>query len=168
MNMDTSNPLPDKLAQPFDTRAGYQAAFSAIISQAGHTLLMCEKDFAEIDLGCKRNFDLLWAFFSQPSPGRLQLLMQDSDYLGRHCPRFMQLYDRFTHLIELRVIPEHLRQWQKGWVVSDHKSYLIRHHYDWYRGELANDPQIVALLRQQFATLWEQSTSSNALQRLDL
>ncbi|WP_373975026.1 hypothetical protein NT239_15530 [Chitinibacter sp. SCUT-21] len=166
--MATYTPAQNDSAQPFDTRAGYQKAFSTVISQARHTLILCENDFAESDLGCLSNQKALWAFFSQSSPGRMQLLVAKADFLAQQCPRFIQLLDRFGHLIELRVIPEHLKHWQKGWLIADQLNYLIRHHYDWYRGELGSDAKTTALLKQQFATLWEQSTSTSALQRLDL
>lgn len=166
--MATCTPAPNEALQPFDTRAGYRAAFSTIIHQARHTLVLCENDLAESDLGCLRNYQALWQFFSQASPGRLQVLVSKTDFLAGYCPRFLQLQDRFAHLIELRQIPAHLQHAQKAWVLADQQHYLIRHHYDWYRGELGTAAKTIMSLQQQFATLWEQSTSTSALQRLDL
>ncbi|QLI80251.1 hypothetical protein HZU75_01160 [Chitinibacter fontanus] len=166
--MATSTPPPNNAAMKFDTRTGYQTAFNEIITQARHTLILCENDLAESDLGSLRNYQRLWDFFSQAAPGRLQVLVAKTEFLAQQCPRFLQLKDRFAHLIELRQIPVHLSHWQKGWGIADGHSYLVRHHYDWYRGELANDAKNIALLKQQFATLWEQSTATSALQRLDL
>ncbi|WP_410498643.1 hypothetical protein [Chitinibacter sp. S2-10] len=168
MATSTLPPSNDATSSTFDTLQGYRSAVIAIISQARHTLQLCEKDFAECDLGSRANQQILWDFFSQASPGRLQLLASNTDYLAGHCPRFLQLRDRFAHLIEIRVIPEYVQYGQKGWMLADQSHYLIRHHYDWYRGELAQDAKYAALLQQQFATLWEQSEPASSLQRFDL
>lgn len=170
--MATFTPVPNEetasAATPFDTRNGYQAAISNLINLAEHTLKICENDLAESDLGSLRNQQGLWAFFSQTSPGRMQLLLANTGVLAQRHPRFIQLCDRFGHLIEIRQIPDYLSHKRQGWMIGDDEHYLIRHHYDWQRGESGCNSKYAAQLKQQFATLWEQSTPCSASQRLDL
>lgn len=152
----------------FDTRAGYQAGIDQLFDLASHTLQISENDASEMGLGSAANQQRLWRFFTQPSPGRLQLLLAREDYLRTGCPRFTQLAERFAHLIEVRLIPAELRHQPKGWLIADHLHYLERHHYDWFRGEWGSQRQYATQLSQLFATLWAQSLPISASQRLDL
>lgn len=138
----------------FDTRQGYRDAIQGLIAGARHEILMLEKDFSEADLGCKTTYDLLWDFFTRVPAGHLRLLAFDDDYLGQRCARFMQLRARFGHLMTLRCI-EGAADWRQGFMLADENHYVLRHHFDWLRGERGVDGLIHAGLQQKFTELWE-------------
>lgn len=175
MNMATlfqsfQNPLinPTMSVTPFDRKQSYQMAFQATLQLAQRELLMCEKDFAESDLGSRACHDILWSFFTQTPSSQLKILLHAADHLGAHCPRLLQLRDQFGHRIEIRQINETERGFDKGFIIADQQYFLQRHHHSSYRGEHGADSRTVALLQHDFALLWEQASPPDGLQRLYL
>jgi hypothetical protein len=164
------NPLIETAAMvtPFDRKQSYQVAFQTTLQRAQRELNLCEKDFSESGLGSKACHDMLWEFFTAPSPGQLKILLHNAEHLAAFCPRLLQLRDRFEHRIEIRQISETERGFDKGFVIADRQYYLQRHHYSSYRGEYGSDARTVALLQHDFALLWEQASPPDGLQRLYL
>lgn len=151
----------------FDNLADYQRAIVTAIKQAKKEILMCEESFSECDLGSKAVYDALWAFFSQPIPGKLKLIAFKPEYLAQGCPRFIQLRERFTHLLEMRASsnPDQVSQ---GFILIDGQHYVLRHHFDWPKGEFGTDGQQTAALQHMFYEIWEYSESALEWQRLGL
>jgi hypothetical protein len=143
-------------------------AFQATLQRAQRELILCENDFSESDLGSKACHDILWAFFSAPSPGQLRIILQSADYLAAHCPRLLQLRDQFGHRIEIRQVTESNSDFNQGFVIADRQYFLQRHHFSSYRGESGENSRSVALLQHDFALLWEQAAPPDSLQRLYL
>lgn len=169
MNTVTLPPAPEpQLVTPFDRKQSYQMAFQATLQRAQRELILCEKDFSESDLGSKSCHDILWAFFTAPSPGQLKILLHSTDYLAASCPRLLRLRDQFGHRIEIRQITESNQDLDKGFVIADRQYFLQRHHFSSYRGESGENPRSVALLQHDFALQWEQASPPDSLQRLYL
>jgi hypothetical protein len=169
MNMATLPPTPEpQLVTPFDRKQSYQMAFQATLQVAQRELILCENDFSESDLGNKICHNILWRFFTAPSPGQLKILLKNADYLAAHCPRLMQLRDQFGHRIEIRQLAESSQDFDQGFVIADRQYFLQRHHFSSYRGEYGENPRSVALLQHDFSLLWEQASPPDSLQRLYL
>lgn len=164
------NPLIEtsEAVTPFDRKQSYQMAFQSTLQSAQRELILCEKDFAESNVSNKACHDILWAFFTQPSPGQLKMLLHDAEHLAAHCPRILQLRDQFSHRIEIRQIADTDRGYDKGFIIADQTRFLQRHHHTSYRGEYGQHARSVALLQHDFDLLWEQATPPNGLQRLYL
>jgi hypothetical protein len=165
MNMDTCN-SPE--SQAFDSYAAYRSAVAQIICAAKNELLLCEHNFSQSDLGSKIVCDALWAFFTLNPAANLRLIAFDSAYLSTFCPQFLQLTEKFSHKIELRLARESCHHWQQGFILSDKNTLLRRYHFAWPRGEITTDSHLVAMMQQQFDMLWEQSEPCNEWQRLYL
>lgn len=159
---------PTTSVTPFDRKQSYQMAFQTTLQLAQRELLLCEKDFAESDLGSKTCHAILWAFFTQTASSQLKILAHATEHLGAHCPRLLQLRDQFGHRIEIRQIGETERRFDKGFIIADQQYFLQRHHHSSYRGEHGADSRTVALLQHDFALLWQQASPPDGLQRLYL
>lgn len=165
MNMATcSFPEP----QRFDSYAEYRSAFAAVILAAQHELLLCEQDFSQCDFGSKVIREALWAFFAANPPGKMRLIAFNSNYLTNNCQSFLQLKEKFSHRIELRIANDSCNSWHQGFILADRHCLLRRHHFNWPRGEITTDSGAVAVMQQQFNDLWENSDTNSDWQRLYL
>mgnify|MGYP001596869859 CR=1 FL=1 len=159
---------PPSTATPFDRKLTYQAAFQQLLQLGQREIIVCERDFSESDLNSKACSQILWAFFTQASPGQLKILVHDADFLATNCPRLLQLRDQFAHCIEMRVMAEADSGWDKAFAIADQQHFWQRFYFKSYRGESGCDSASVALLQHDFALLWQQASASNAWQRLYL
>lgn len=168
---DTYTLYPDESHEPqrFDDYTSYRIAFTATLSLASHSLLLCERNFSESPLGSVAVEQLLTAFLTRPGKPQLQLLCFEGDYLASQCPRFLRLYQRFGHSMAMHLINEDAHtQWDKGFIVADRQHYMQRHHFDWPRGETGTNPQTIMGLEQAFQQLWAISGPSLGWQRLEI
>ena len=170
MNMATlpSTPPEPALVTPFDRKQSYQLAFQTTLQLAQRELILCENDFAESDLGSKACHDILWTFFTAPSPGQLKILLRSAAHLASSCPRLLRLREQFGHRIEIRQLSESSQDFDKGFSIADQQYFLQRHHFSSYRGESGKNPHLVALLQHDFVLRWEQASPPDSLQRLYL
>ncbi|SFN12913.1 hypothetical protein SAMN05660284_00609 [Formivibrio citricus] len=152
----------------FDTYSDYKLAFASILKKARKRIWICEKTLEESGLDSGELHEDLWKFFTQPSPGSARILVQDAGFLANHCPRLMQLRERFAHLLEIRTPQEAADRWQQGMVLVDEDDYLVRRHFDWPKGEYGIDGRESAILEQMFTQLWEHSAPPGEIHRLSL
>ncbi|MBE9609783.1 DUF7931 domain-containing protein [Chitinilyticum piscinae] len=170
-SLDTSTPHPEQDGEPvkFADYTSYRQAFLATLAQARSSLILCERDFSESPLGSLDAEALIQSFLTQPGNPQLRLLCFDVAHLAGACPRFTRLLDRFAHRLLLqRVDSEALCQWDKGFIVADGQHYLLRHHFDWPRGETGKNTSIIRQLERSFEEMWQISAPDLAWQRLSL
>lgn len=159
--------MPESLKN-FDTYAAYRAALASVLSEAQHRLWFCERNLEESDLGSLAMHDLLWQLLVKTPAGKVRVLVQDPDYLINHCPRIMQLHERFSHNMEIRAITDLPVTWQQGFVLADEDGYLKRHHFDWPRGESGVSGRESAALETLFNQLWEHANPPIGMHSLSL
>ncbi|WP_293932960.1 hypothetical protein [Iodobacter sp.] len=155
-------------ARLFDRYSDYRLAVAQIIAAAQHELLLCEHDFSHSDLGSRAIYDALWTFFTANPAGNLRLIAFNPNYLSQHCQYFLQLTNKFNHLIKLQLAHESCHNWHQGFILADQSHAIRRHHFAWPRGEITSDAAHVAILQQQFNAIWEQSSPCSEWQRLYL
>lgn len=143
--------------QHFDSRDSYRSALNQLIGNAQHRLWFHEKTLEESDFSSRATHDLLWQFLTRTPAGTIRILLHNPDYLLNQCPRFMQLRERFAHLIEIRVANEDAPAFETAFVLADEDSYLKRNHFNWMRGETGADGRESAILEHLFDQLWERS-----------
>lgn len=160
--------MSESTHQHFDSLAAYREALAALIGKASHRLWFYEQTLEESELGSRTMHDLLWQFILRAPAASIRILVRDPDYLVNHCPRLMQLRERFSHLIEIRSPHEEAPMLESGFVLADEDAYLKRVHFDWMRGEVGEDGRESAILEHQFDELWEHSAPPAEMSRLSL
>ena len=145
---------PENLA--FDTRAGFQAHWRALLARSFVTLDLFDPDFALFQLGAPDVDAELRRFLH--AGGLLRLAMHSAGHLERQEPRFLRLLRDYSHRIECRVTPRSLRQLTDSFAIGDGLHLVRRFHSDHVRGEAAFDaPQEIELLRERFVAIWAES-----------
>lgn len=152
--------------QRFDSRDSYRQALNQLISSAQQRLWFHEKNLEESDFGSRAMHDLLWQFLTRTPAGTIRILVHDPAYLLSHCPRFIQLRERFAHLIQIRAVNEEAPVFETAFVLADEDAYLKRNHFDWMRGETGEDGRESALLEHLFDQLWEHSATPTGMHGL--
>jgi len=153
----------------FDGVADYIAALDQICAAAQHSLIIFEKDFADIGFNREARYDTLRHFLLGSSTARLRLLAHNPQHLVRDCPRMMLLLREFSHSMAIFQTPPYLLGVTDPFAVADNAHYVRRYHFDDTRGLLAlNDAQGARVLHARFEEMWQASHSGASANQLGL
>ena len=142
----------------FDTEAGFRAAIDLTLATAQREIRVFDRDLAHTGLSDRMHAELLTNFLKGGRSRRLRIVLHDTDWIERNAPRLLSLLRLYSHAIEVRQTPEHLRELTDCWVLADEANGAIRHHADHPRGELvADSPADLQAWWQRFDDLWEAS-----------
>lgn len=140
------------------SEADYRQACTTVIARATRELLIFDRDLAAPRLDEKSSIDLLTAFLAEQGLRRIRIVLHDPEQLRARAPRLMQLFARFSHLIEIRQAPDNLRQLADTHILADGMHAVRRFQFDQPRCALIlDDPAAVHPWHQRFEDLWEQS-----------
>ena len=149
--------------------AEYSAAIDEVIAKAEHTLHIFDIDLAAGSYGTASRFDALRQFLAQDRINRLVIILHETDYLVRYCPRLMNLLKLYGHAISILKTHEHARLANDPFVVADEVHYVHRFHADDARALQAfNDHAGARLLAERFRQLQEASAPAVAPTTLGL
>lgn len=148
----------DASYERFDTNAGYQQAISRLLALPGRELRAFDPDGASLRLNDPGRIGELERFLHASRTRRFYLVLHDTDYLTRQCPRLMSLLARFTHAVQIHRTQEQIRELQDAFLVLDTQHYVRRPVAAFYRGAVGlGDEAEAQVMRQRFAEIWEQS-----------
>lgn len=138
--------------------AEYRQACDTVIARAERELLIFDRDLAAPRLDEKSRIDLLTGFLAAPGLRRIRIVVHAPEHLRVRAPRLMQLFARFSHLIEIRQTPDNLRHLADTHIIADGMHAIRRFQFDQPRSALTlDDPGDVHPWCQRFEDLWEQS-----------
>lgn len=144
----------------FDGVADYIAALDTVCASAQHSLIVFEKNFADIGFNSEARYNTLRRFLLASNTNRLRLLAHDPQHLVRYCPRMMMLLRQFNHSMSIFQTPQHLHHVTEPFAVADDRYFVRRFHFDDTRGLLAkNDPEGALELKSRFDEMWASSHS---------
>lgn len=139
--------------------AEYRQACETVIGLAAEDILIFDRSLLAPRLEDKARADLLEAFLAEDGKRRLRIVLHDPEQLRVHAPRLMQLFGRFSHLVEVRQTPDNLRHLADTHILADTDHGVRRFQFDQPRSALIlNDPPAISPWRQRFEDLWQQST----------
>jgi deoxyribodipyrimidine photolyase len=139
--------------------ADYREACDTVIARAEHEIMIFDRDLAAPRLDDKARIDRLASFLSAEGLHRMRIVLHAPETLRANSPRLMQLFTRFSHLIEIRQSPDNLRHLADTHILADDNHAIRRFQFDQPRCALhLDDPLAVRPWRQRFDELWEQST----------
>lgn len=140
------------------SEAEYRKACDSVIGRAERELLIFDRDLAAPRLDEKARIELLANFLTAPGLRRIRIVLHEPENLRRRAPRLMELFARFSHLIEIRQSPDNLRQLADTHILADDLHAIRRFQFDQPRCALIlDDPGAVRPWCQRFDELWQQS-----------
>ena len=143
----------------FDERAGFQAAVERLLQQPGRELRVFDPDGAALLLNDAARIQQIERFLLASRVRRLFLVVHDTEYLTRHCPRMMTLLRRFAHAIQINRTDESIRELQDAFLVLDSLHYVRRPVANLFRGAMAlGDENEGLAMRGRFGEIWAASS----------
>ena len=142
----------------FDDRAGFQAAVDRLLEQPGRELRAFDPDGSALLLNDPGRVDKIANFLLASRTRRVYLVVHDTDYLTRHCPRLISLLARFAHAIQVNRTHEEIRELQDAFLVLDSLHYVRRPVAQFFRGAIGLGDETEGLaMRGRFGEIWAAS-----------
>lgn len=130
---------------------------------------MFDPDLGRTGLEAPDAVRLLTGFVAADRANRVRLVLHDTTYVERRCPRLLRLFVRYGHCIEVRQSPEDLRHLGDCLLAADGRHAALRFHRDHARGKLLVDqPDDIAERLRRFDELWDLSSPALAATTLGL
>lgn len=149
------------LHEKFDTLNAYHAALDQVIQRAERNLNIFDSSLADSGYNSPQRFRLLRNFLLARRNNRLVIILHETDYLSKYCPRIMSLLTQFSHAIDIRQTREQAKQISDTFVLADGRHYVHRFHYDHPKCQLAlDDIQGCASFVQRFNELEKSSDAA--------
>lgn len=154
MNDPTSQELVPN--QVLFGEANYQAALDLVISRAEQELLIFDADFSGGGYSSIRRFELLSDFLTKGRNNRLVIVLQDTGYFSRNCPRLFGLLETYGHSMTVYETSDEAKVAKDAFVLADHAFYVRRFHIEQARFKYAfDDAETASMLNLRFNQLLE-------------
>lgn len=136
----------------------YEQAIHTVISLARHTLRIFDFSLRDTGYNSIERMELLQHFFLASRANRLTIVLHDTDYLTRECPRMMNLIRQFSHAINIYRTSDEARSVSDPFIIADEDHYLHRFHHDYPRALLAlHDKEGARQLARRYNEILEAS-----------
>ncbi len=127
----TGNPKnPVLLHRQLHNAADYREAIDILIEVARRRLRIFDYNLEEGGYTTLRRYELLRAFLLASRSNRLEIVLHDTDYLTRFCPRILSLLRQFSHAITIRETTPQAKNIYDPFAIADETCFLHRFHYD--------------------------------------
>jgi hypothetical protein len=151
-----SNPPPEH--RRIEGQQDYEQAIDFVVGQARHNLRIFSYNLRDEGYNSLARFESLQNFLLMSRANRLTIVLHDTDYLTRECPRMMNLLTQFSHAIAIYQTSDEARGVSDPFIIADDDHYLHRFHYDHPRAALAlNDKEGALELVRRFNEIVEAS-----------
>ena len=138
--------------------AEYEEALDILIELARRHLRIFDYNLEDGGYNTLRRFELLRTFFLASRNNRLEIVLHDTDYLTRFCPRMIMLFKQFSHAVTIMKTTPEAKCIYDPFAVADLTCYVHRFHYDGPRALLAlNDVEGSHVLINRFAEIRDAS-----------
>ena len=154
----------------FDTLSTFRSCILQLLGNADRGIRIYDHDLSETGLESIEAISTMEALCQRASrPGSLRLLLRDSAYLQKSCPRLMILLARWSHRLEVAVLRKGSAGIDQPFATSDTNAYVLRFHHDSLRGRMGmGDPIQCARLNAQFDSAWLSAKAGPGLTTLGL
>lgn len=139
----------------------YDQAVDEIIRQATRSLKIFDINLRGAGYNSPARIELLQNFLHLNRANRLTLILHDTSYLQRECPRLIGLLRLFSHSCSVYQTTEEAKSVSDPFIVADDTHYLHRFHHDYPRALLAlNDPEGALDIARRFNEILNASEPS--------
>ncbi len=142
---------PLLLHRQLNSAADYIEAIDILIELARHRLRIFDYNLEDGGYTTLHRHELLRTFLLSNRSNRLEIVLHDTDYLTRFCPRMLSLLKQFSHAITIQETTPQAKSIYDPFAIADETCFLHRFHYDSPRALLAlNDIEGSHLLIKRF------------------
>jgi hypothetical protein len=150
--------MDEALYERFDTKAGFQAAVERLLQLDGRELRIFDPDGEALKLNDTERIASFERFLLASRTRRLHMVLHDTDYVARRCPRMLTLLARFSHAIQINRTGEEIRELQDAFLVLDAAHYVRRPVAAMFRGAIGLGDETEGLaMRGRFLEIWAAS-----------
>lgn len=147
---------PDMEHRNLEGEREYEAAIDEVIDKAERTLHIFDIDLQAGGYQTSLRFEKLRNFLAKQRGNKLVMVLYETGYLLRRCPRLMNLLKIYSHAITVLQANEHGHTATDPFVIADEAHYVHRFHIDSTRALLAiNDHPGARELEERFGQLLE-------------
>ena len=144
--------------QRFENEGEFQLALDRFLEQPGRELRLFDSDLSSLRLNSPARIAQLERFLRGSRTRRIYIVVHETDYMTRQCPRMMGLLKLFTHAIQINRTHEEIRSLQDAFLVLDARHYLRRPVAEHFRGAIGLHDETEALaMRSRFQEIWSAS-----------
>jgi hypothetical protein len=141
-----------------DGLSDYNNALDTLCKLAQRNLYLFEKDYDGMGFNSVTRYETLRNFLLANPAHRLFMLVHDTHYLTKFCPRMLMLLRQFGTGMSIYQTPKNLRHITEPFSVADDSHYVRRFHFDDPHGILAqHDPEKARALKSRFLEMWASS-----------
>lgn len=149
MAENLEKPVP--LHTQINSTADYTQALDNLIGLAQRRLRIFDHNLEDGGYTTLQRYELLRSFLLVSRSNRLEIVLHDSDYLSRFCPRILNLLQQFSHAVSIMETTSQAKNVFDPFVIADEACHLHRFHYDAPRALLAlNDVESSHALIKRF------------------
>ena len=142
----------------FETNEGFQACIERLLGQPGRELRVFDPDGAALRLNEPARIEALAGFLLASRTRRLYLVVHNTDYVTRQCPRLLTLLRRFSHAMQINRTHEEIREVQDSFLLLDSMHYVRRPVAALFKGAMGlGDENEGQALRGRFGEIWAAS-----------
>jgi hypothetical protein len=128
---------PILLHRQISSTADYTEAIDILIELARRRLRIFDYNLEDGGYTTLRRYELLRTFLLASRSNRLEIVLHDSDYLTRFCPRILSLLRQFSHAITIQETTPQAKSIYDPFAIADETCFLHRFQYDIPRALLA-------------------------------
>lgn len=125
--MDAQNFDPNRR---LNTRAEARAAFDDTLSETELQLRLFDDQGSFYGLERRSVAEQCRRLLRQRRDSRIQIIVHDTGYIERQCPRMIALIREFSPRIQVMATEPSIRSYSRGILISDQRVVLRRPHFD--------------------------------------
>lgn len=122
--------IPGLLHTQLSSAVDYIQALDTLIGIAQSRLRIFDHNLENGGYNTLRRYDLLRTFLLSSRVNRLEIVLHDTDYLNRFCPRILTLCKQFSHAISIQETTSQAKNIFDPFMIADETSHIHRFHYD--------------------------------------
>jgi len=147
--------LPAPQHRLLDGEKDYTAAIDDVIEKAVSSLHIFDIDLSAGGYQTIARYEALRRFMVRSS-GKLIVVVHDTAFLERFCPRLLNLLKLYSYRISIMKTQEHGRSANDPFVIADEVHYVHRFHADGARAKIGYEDHAEArILEERFQQLVE-------------
>lgn len=161
--------LGDELVLQMEERDEVAAAYLHMIRQAKFRLDIVSRDLEPAILDNVDYYEAVKQLAMNNSRSKIRILIQNSEHIGKYGHRLIELSQRLSSFIEIRLQGRDFKEFNEAWLIADDRGWIRRPLSDRFKGECHfNAPRENQERSKQFTSMWDASIEDPNLRRLHL
>jgi hypothetical protein len=147
--------VPEPRVVELDTIAAQTVAIDELIALARHRIQVFDQDLSQTGWNSPARADRLAAFLREVRGRRLDIIVHDTRFLERACPRMMDLLRNYGHAMTVYQTGTEAKIATDPLLIVDGVHYLHRFHFERPRAAFGvSQPEQTKPLASRFEEIW--------------